>query len=264
MAKRFLCGLVLGMAAIAPGVSAGVMMVAFGLYREILQALGELMRFRRIRQNLVFLLPLGLGALVSLPLLGLGLETLMERHPSYTLYAFAGLVLGGLPQLWRVIKSARPRPFHGLLGLLAFGAVFLLSRVGGSVLQLDAGFLSMVFCGLILALGTIVPGISSSFLLIYFGVYPAVIHGISHLVLQTVLPLALGFVLGAAILIRVVDRLLERRPAASYAIILGFSLGSMAAVLSPVPWAQMPVTALCLLLGLALGYGLSRLPQGTE
>ena len=50
MAKRFLCGLVLGMAAIAPGVSAGVMMVAFGLYREILQALGELMRFRRIRQ----------------------------------------------------------------------------------------------------------------------------------------------------------------------------------------------------------------------
>ena len=90
------------------------------------------------------------------------------------------------------------------------------------------------------------------------------IHGISHLVLQTVLPLALGFVLGAAILIRVVDRLLERRPAASYAIILGFSLGSMAAVLSPVPWAQMPVTVLCLLLGLALGYGLSRLPQGTE
>ena len=74
MAKRFLCGLVLGMAAIAPGVSAGVMMVAFDLYREILQALGELMRFRRIRQNLVFLLPLGLGALVSLPLLGLGLE----------------------------------------------------------------------------------------------------------------------------------------------------------------------------------------------
>ena len=71
-------------------------------------------------------------------------------------------------------------------------------------------------------------------------------------------------VLGAAILIRVVDRLLERRPAASYAIILGFSLGSMAAVLSPVPWAQMPVTVLCLLLGLALGYGLSRLPQGTE
>lgn len=42
------------------------------------------------------------------------------------------------------------------------------------------------------------------------------------------MPLALGFVLGAAILIRVVDRLLERRPAASYAIILGFSLGSMA------------------------------------
>lgn len=86
-------------------------------------------------------------------------------------------------------KIRAPRPFHGLLGLLAFGAVFLLSRVGGSVLQLDAGFLSMVFCGLILALGTIVPGISSSFLLIYFGVYPAVIHGISHLVLKRYCPL---------------------------------------------------------------------------
>ena len=61
---RLLKGAIIGIAAILPGASGGVIAVSMGVYRPVINAVVGF--FKAVRRNALFLLPLGLGGVVGL------------------------------------------------------------------------------------------------------------------------------------------------------------------------------------------------------
>ena len=56
---RAICGVVLGIGGVLPGVSGGILAISLGIYEKMLHAIGTL--FHNFKQNVRYLLPLGIG-----------------------------------------------------------------------------------------------------------------------------------------------------------------------------------------------------------
>jgi len=227
--KRLISGLIIGVAGIVPGLSGGVIAAALGLYEPAILALTGFIK--RPRQNACFLLPLIIGAGAGMILFGNVVGWLMEKASAEVLFLFFGLVGGSIPS---VLKEANAHGFRfryiwatimALIAVLAVDFMGSLVTAADNTAAWDMGH--GVFYGMILALGTIVPGISSSFLLIYLGAYQAYLNAIAACDFAVLRPLALGFLIAATPLIKLVEIFFRRHHGASYYAVLGFLLGSM-------------------------------------
>ena len=65
---NFLIGILIGAGAIIPGISSGVFCVIFGIYEKIVNSITNL--FKDLKNNLLFLVPILLGAVVGIILFG--------------------------------------------------------------------------------------------------------------------------------------------------------------------------------------------------
>ena len=99
-------GAVIGIGGVLPGVSGGVMAVSLGIYKPMIDALAGF--FKSPRKNCLFLLPIGIGAVVGFLLGAVALSGLMERWYTQVMWLFLGLVAGGIPSF---IKEANERGF---------------------------------------------------------------------------------------------------------------------------------------------------------
>lgn len=273
---RVICGVVLGIGGVLPGVSGGILAISLGIYEKMMLAIGTL--FRSFRQNFKYLLPLGIGGVVGILLASNVLSLLLARYEAQLLSLFTGLVLGSLPELFAEVRLDGPKlkPKHIIATLLGLGFVLLFalgeSSVVGNASVTELTIPGALIAGAVLSVGTIIPGISSSFILVYLGLYPAVISTIASVMdfktlassglaaaitnlgahILPLLAMVGAFGLVAIFIIKLVNRMLKRHHATSYAAVIGFVVGSVALVLPNilpnVTWA----CALFFLAGLAL------------
>lgn len=262
--QRLLAGAVIGIGAVLPGVSGGVMAVSMGLYESMLSAVSHF--FADVRGNFRFLAPLALGAGLGILAIAKALTWLMTHAQTQVVTLFIGLVLGGMPALWLhangdLTPASGKRWFLRLIslgsGLLLTWAVTLLERLvpGGATLETVTGpqaFLS----GAIYAFGTIIPGISSSFLLIYLGLYEPLLAAVAGLNAPVLACAAAGFGVMALLLIRAVEACFKRFPRTAYNVVMGFVLGSIVLIWS---WPAFFADGLLNLALLGAGFGLSLL-----
>lgn len=274
--NRIICGIALGIGAVLPGVSGGILAISLGLYEKMRLAIGTL--FHKFKENFRYLLPLGIGGVIGILLGSNVLSMLISRYEAQLISLFTGLVLGSLPELFAQVRLDGPklRAKHIVAALIGLGIVLLFalgeSTVVGNATVAELTIPGALLSGAVLSVGTIIPGISSSFILVYLGLYPAVIATIASVMdlktlandgliaaLQTfsehllpLLAMAGAFALVSIGIIKFVNRMLKRHHATSYAAVIGFVLGSVALV---VPNIMPKVTwdcALFLLAGLAL------------
>ncbi len=231
-------GLIIGIASITPGMSGGALAAALGLYERMVQAISH--PLRDLRRNLVFLLPVGIGAAVGVVGFSNVMEWLMQQAPNQVKWLFLGLVAGSVPSLMRTANS---KGFHWrwlLYTLVALASLPLFNLLQQSWSAVTApggssGWMAFLGYGLMLAVGTIVPGISTSFILMAFGVYDQLLRAMATLDLEILFPTGLGFCLGVLLLARLVEMLFRRFHSQAYYTVLGFLLGSALLILpSPV------------------------------
>ncbi len=91
-ATLFLAGAIAVCAMILPGISGALLLLLFGLYDYIIDALKEL--------DLATLAPFGAGAVLGLALFSNALAVLLKRYHDATLAALLGLLVGSLRLLW--------------------------------------------------------------------------------------------------------------------------------------------------------------------
>lgn len=262
---RVICGAVIGIGCVLPGVSGGILAISLGIYEKMMNAIGNL--FRSFRQNVRYLLPLGVGGVIGILLTSNVLTLLIARYEMQLLSLFTGLVLGSLPELFAEVRLDGPtlRLKHIVAAFLGLGFVLLFalgeSSVVGNATVTELTIPGALLAGAVLSVGTIIPGISSSFILVYLGLYSAVLATIASVLdLKTLassgiaaaignlgahfLPLmamAGAFALVSILIIKLVNRMLRRHHATSYAAVIGFVVGSIILIspniLSKFTWA---------------------------
>lgn len=187
-------GAVVGFGAILPGVSGGTLCVVFGMYRPIIETLANLRSGIRKHGFMlgVFLLGVAFG---FVGLSGIA-AMLLEKNTALVTCAFIGFIVGTFPDLWKD-AGAEGRTRRSIIAL---GACFLLMLGVLAVLKtklsvnVTPGVGGYLLCGLLWGLSFIVPGLSSSSLLLFFGLYQPMLAGISGLDIGVLIPMGIGMV----------------------------------------------------------------------
>src|SRR5699024_7896315 len=106
---------------------------------------------------------------------------------------FIGFVVGTLPSLFKSAgKEGRSTSDLTTLAIIAI-IVFLMMYFGGQgITQVTPSFIVWVLSGALIGLGVIVPGMSPSNFLIYFGLYGKMAAGIDTYDFSVIIPLGLG------------------------------------------------------------------------
>ncbi len=186
-------GILVGFAAIVPGISGGALCVAFGMYEHILNLIAH--PFTTLKKHGFKLLAFVIG--VGIGFVGLsGLTKWLLELNKYAVYCVCvGFVIGTLPELWRDAgeKGRKPSSFIGMaLGFIFLMVVTIVLQTQGATVTLQPTIPAFLLCGVLWGLSLIVPGLSSSTLIIFFGLYEAMNAGIWSFDLKVLIPLALG------------------------------------------------------------------------
>lgn len=185
-------GVLVGFGAIMPGISGGTLCVAFGMYQPIMNLLTH--PFEELKKNwltlMFFILGGGLGFVGLSGLAG----WLMAKNEGAVVCAFIGFILGTVPELWHD-AGKKGRNTSSYISMAA-GFVILLALLiileNAASVKLSADFLGFLLCGVLWGLSFVVPGLSSSTLIMFFGLYQQMLDGISSLSMSVLIPLAIG------------------------------------------------------------------------
>lgn len=230
---RFLQGLIIGIGGVIPGVSGGMMAVLFGIYERFAALLAH--PFKRLRMDFRYFLPIGIGGALGILLFARVVVWAFDLYHAETIYFFLGCILGTAPSLFRTATRDRGmRPLFLILALLAFGIMtglnyYLNSLGAGSV---GGGNLTILFLisGVILGLGTMLPGLSAAAIMIYMGTYDLVMERIATVGFLGMLPVVIGFAITLLLLARLVDYLFRHYHGQVYFVIMGVVTASLVAI----------------------------------
>lgn len=221
-------GAIVGTGAILPGVSGGVLCAAFGIYEPLMAFLAH--PVQSFRKYACTLIPFLIGWVTGFVLLARLVEYLFASFSEVALMLFAGLIFGTVPGLME--KGDREKtpwvPFT-----LAIACFYLLFRVlaGGTTLSVTPNGIWYVFCGLVWGLSTVIPGLSSSSVLICMGIYEPMTEGIANLDFAVLIPLLLGTAITLFVTARFVNRLFENHFCWAVRVVTGIMIASTLMIL---------------------------------
>ncbi len=239
----FFVGVLAGSAMITPGVSGAVVTVILGVYDKMINALTDL--FKDFKKNFTFLAILGTGILIGAVWFSNVIMFLYERHEVITKFAFIGLILGGVPFLFKEVK-AKNKKINYVVMTITFILSLTLWIFSKTVFSLDLdsdtssgimNFINLFLAGIIYSVGKVIPGISGSFLLIVIGMYEYVLSVMAHPItvgfaqINKLIPFIIGLATGVVVLLKLINHLLEKHYGLTYSIIIGFVLGSIPAII---------------------------------
>ena len=178
---RVIQGVIIGAGAILPGISGGVLCVAFGIYQPMMAVLAK--PLKNFPKHWKLLVPIGIGlALGFVGLAGL-IANLLERNSTITTSLFIGLIAGTFPSLLKEgAKQGRTKSMWIALALSTAALLVFFSILKHSTqTTLTPSFGWFIFCGVLWGISLIVPGMSSSSVLLFFGLYKPLSAGIASL-----------------------------------------------------------------------------------
>lgn len=237
--KYFLCGLIFGTANVIPGVSGGTMLVVFGIFDRLTDAISGV---KRIFKNFPFLLTFALGAGAGILVSAKVISQMFVSFGVQTNMFFIGLILGGIPLIYRLgTAEKKPKPLCILPFVIAMAFVIALavleklnifSLTAETVEGFDLVFsLKMVGSAALAAVTMIIPGISGSFVMMLLGVYETIIGALSTFNFYVIIPFAIGAVVGIVVGAKLISMLIAKNRLMVYSALMGLVIGSVYAIL---------------------------------
>lgn len=217
---RLLQGALIGLGAVLPGISGGVLCVIFGVYAPMMELLSH--PFATFKKNVRLLLPIVLG--IGLGFLGISriLAFFLNTYPDQSVCLFAGLIFGMLPSLFREAgEKGRSRGSFVSLGVAFAVVLTLLCLLNSFTAAITPNIGWYVFCGFCMGLSIIAPGMSFSTLLMPLGLYTPLVDGIGRFDFSVLIPAGIGALLTILLLARAVNHLMERHYSPVFHAIIG-------------------------------------------
>ena len=262
---RLVKGVMVGVGFILPGLSGGVLAVIFRIYDPIIRFLSRPQH--RFMKNVLYFIPIGIGGAAGVVLFSLVVEAAFGRFAAQFICLFIGFVVGTFPSLFRQAGQQGRRPLHWAIRVVSALVIFVIMLVGGQVaLNVTPNLAVWLGSGALIGLGVIVPGMSPSNFLIYFGLYDKMAAGIAAFDLGVIIPLTLGLVVCVLLFAKAAAWAFDNYYAGMYHFILGMVVGSSAAIFPTVVFPAFSGAGLAeqgLSLSVALSFAVAMFVVGT-
>ena len=221
-------GIAIGAGAILPGISSGVICVIFGIYQKLIDSIFNL--FKDFKKNFLFLFPIALGSFIGIILFGNILKYIFFTFNTIARYLFAGFILGCLPSLFKESNFNKHINFSSIFLIISsflLGILLIHFENYITSYSLNINFIYLFICGFLMSIGIIFPGISSTVILMFLGVYYIYLEAISVISLAVLVPMALGILVGVIFFLFIMHYLLNNFYMQTFSCIIGFVASSI-------------------------------------
>ncbi|CEF19391.1 DUF368 domain-containing protein [Staphylococcus xylosus] len=267
-------GFAMGTTDLVPGVSGGTIALLLGIYDDFIRSISGIFS-KRFWESLKFLIPIGLGMVIAIGVLSKLINYLLSTHTVPTMFFFIGLIGGIIPYLLKTSKFKQTfNTLHYILlvlGIVIIVVITLLNngdKHAGETLTLNSGLVIKYFiAGMCASSAMLLPGISGSFMLLVFGVYGTVMFAISEFMslnfaaIPILLTVGFGVICGFLFSSKLIQYLLSYYTFLTYALIIGFVVGSLYAVFPGLPstFITWIISIITLILGFVISYKLGKI-----
>ena len=259
-------GALIGLGAVLPGISGGVLSVIFGIYKPVMELLSN--PFANFKTHVPRLIPYLIGGAVGFLGVANVLAFFLEKYPDPSVCLFVGLIAGMLPSLFREAgEQGRSKgSFISLIVCMIFIFV-LLTALNYASVQITPNFFWYLFCGFCLALSVIAPGMSFSTLLMPLGLYTPFVDGIGHLDFSILIPGGIGALVTVICFAKAINALFDHYYSIAFHGIIGIVI---AATVMIIPFSSFMtagtavVHGICLVAGVVIALLLDRFNSRVE
>ena len=235
---RVLCGFCLGISVFAPGISGSIMAIIMGIYDKLLGIASN--PFKNFKNNFKLLLPLGIGALISLVLFVLVFSYLFDTYEKAVFMLFIGLIVGNLPAVYKEARKSKFKWYYilGTAAAIAIAfAVGIMSEGTGEtqVSRENANLLYLALTGGVAGFASLVPGMSVSMILIVMGVYDYLIAAAKSLDVVTAAVVGSAFVLSMVMSSKLIKFVFAKFTGLAHFTVMGLLIGSVGGIFFTLP-----------------------------
>ena len=260
--RDLLCGILIGAGAILPGVSGGVLAVVFDVYRPCMELLTR--PRTAIRRYWRMFIPLGLGCAAGFLGFAKGIAAALDVSATVTTWLFIGLIVGTVPALFREAgregRSAVSWVSLALCAAAMFGSLFYVSYVAD--VTVEPNFWWYNFCGVLWGMSVVIPGMTSSSVMMALGLYEPMLRGLAELDVLVLSASVPGIVLSILLLARLVSWMFRKHYSVAFHGILGIVLASTVVII-PTEYAagEIALSVACCAGGFLLAFLLAKLDR---
>lgn len=245
-------GIFIGAGCILPGISSGVMCVIFGIYDKLIDSI--LNFFKDIRKNIKFLFPIGVGGIIGIIIFSKILQFMLYKYQLQTKSVFIGLILGGIVLLFKQISKEEKFKIKNIIYIIiplmiGLGMVYIENKIGMKTVE-SANFIYLIVSGFLMSIGIVVPGVSSTIILMLLGIYSLYLSAVATLYLPVLIPMVIGVILGSLIFLKIIKILLDKFYIKTMYAIIGFTLGSIFVLLPEIGnTLEIVISIFCIICG---------------
>lgn len=253
-------GAFVGLGAVLPGISGGVLCVIFGIYKTIMEFLAD--PFKKFKTHVPRLLPYGIGIIVGFLGIAKLLAFLLEAYEAQSVCVFIGLIAGMLPSLFREAGEKGRSAGSYVSFVVSMAAIFaLLITLKVLNVTIAGNIFWWLFSGFCLALSVIAPGMSFSTLLMPLGLYQPFVDGISSFDFGILIPAGIGALATVVLFAKAVNMLFDKHYSVAFHAIVGIVIAATVMIVPFGSFATLTgaiVNTVCFAFGVAAALALDK------
>lgn len=239
-------GFIIGSSMSVPGISGGTMAILLGIYDKLISSISNY--FKDIKGNTLYLSKALLGSFIGIGSLAFVIQWLLNNYPMYISFFFLGAVIGGVPALLKKTQEKTMKISSLMYILIGLMIVISISFIPTGNFSIVSGsglvhYLMVLVTGIIIALALILPGISTSHMLLVMGMYETLLKAITTMDIVYIGVLGISTVIGVFLITKPIEWTMNTYTKQTYFVIIGFVLGSTAEIFSDKILPAIPVNA---------------------
>ena len=256
----FIAGVAVGAGAILPGFSGGVLCVVLGMYPMVMELFSH--PFKALRRNFFDYLLIGIGWAIGFFAVSNLIKVAYGSFETYTIWTFIGMIFGNVPSLYKEAgKKGRSKSSFismGIAFVIMFISLLTVALLPNVNITPNLGW--FIFSGVMWGLSIIIPGLTSSSIMMSLGIYEPFNTGLATFDLSVIIPWVVGMIATAALLARVIEKIFKKHYSEAFHAVVGIVLAStlmIFPIFREYSALDVFISVTCVLVGFALAFLLS-------
>lgn len=253
-------GVAVGAGAILPGFSGGVLCVVLGMYPLIMELFSH--PIQAIKKHWKVYIFIGIGWAIGFFAISNLIKFMFSRFEIFTVWTFIGMIFGNIPSLYKEAgkKGRNKSSFVSMIVAFILMFAILLTVALLPSANITPNVWWYLFSGFMWGLSIIIPGLTSSSIMMSLGIYEAFNAGLAGFKLEVVIPWVIGMILTAAALARIVEYIFKKHYSQAFHAVIGIVVSStlmIFPIFEKYSVSDVLISAGCVIIGFIVAFKLS-------